>query len=282
MFKLLYTNKNGQSIELYGAPFHLSKVEGIGDVESENQVQKAPYQDGSTFLDVILSERHISIELTIKANDKEQLSERRQFFSSVFNPKLGEGTLRYINGSIIREIKAIADGVPYYPDGSGNRSARSQKTMLNLFCPNPYWRSTSITEEPAFEPRFRFPVRGPFIMGIQRDRRVINNDGDAPAPLLVEFFGPALNPQIINNTTGEFIRIRQELLEGERMMIDTSDSTVYFIDATGVERNVFPWIDMNSTFFKLVVGSNDIEYNADSDIQGTMVNISYSKLYNAV
>ena len=282
MFKLLYTNKSGQSIELYGAPFHLSKVEGIGDVESEIQTQKAPYQDGSTFLDSLLSERHISIELTIRANDNEHLSERRQFFSSVFNPKLGEGTLRYLNGSIIREITAIAEGVPFYPDGSGNRTPRSQKTILNLFCPSPYWRSTRVTEEPAFEPRFRFPTRGPFIMGIQRDQRIINNDGDAPAPMQIEFFGPALNPKIINNTTGEFIRIRQELVEGERMMVDTSDSTVYFIDWEGVERNVFPWIDMNSTFFKLAIGSNDIEYTADSDIQGTIVNISYRKLYNAV
>ncbi|MFL0365385.1 phage tail family protein [Pseudobacillus sp. 179-B 2D1 NHS] len=283
MERLIFTSVNGEVIRFDGPPFYLSKVNGLGDVEAETQLQKAPYQDGSILLDSVLGERTIPIEFLIVQDDGyHDVSASRIQIAKAFNPKLGLGTLRYENDHIVREIKAVADSVPVYPDGP--RTERIQKGLINLICPDPYWRSLNVTEEPAFEPLFQFPFEGEFQMGVQRDRRIITNDGDAPAPLQIEFFGPALNPIIMNNTTGEFIKVNQELLEGEVMKIDTSDSSksVVFVGVDGTERNVFNWIDLNSTFFKLVIGENDIEYTADSDIQGAIVNIRYSKLYTAV
>ncbi len=282
MFKLQFENSRGVSIELFGRPFRLMKVDGLGDVSAEIQSQRSPFQDGETYIDSVLEPRFISIELKIYGQDAADTEAKRRRFASIFNPKLGLGTLTYVRGDEKKKIEAVAEAVPSFPDGQGNRSSTSQRVLLFLKAPNPYWRSINITEEPAFEPKFRFPISGPFIMGIQRERRNIINDGDAPAPIIIEFFGPALNPAIINNTTGEFIRIKQELQENERMMIDTSDSSVFFIGEDGTKRDVFPWIDMDSTFFHLELGENDIEYTADSNIQGTIVNISYSKLYNAV
>ncbi|VDG98912.1 Phage tail protein [Lysinibacillus sphaericus] len=282
MFKLQYTNSRGQSIELFSAPFRLSKVEGLGEVDADVQTQSSPYQDGDTLIDVMLQPRHISIELKIVGNEAAETEANRRRFASVFNPKLGLGELRYVRGSEVKVIKVVAEAVPSFPDGSTNRGSRFQKALLFLKAPDPYWRGLTVTEEPAFEPLFEFPFEGEFELGMQRDKRIIFNDGDSPAPLVVEFFGPATNPQIINNTTGEFLKINQTLKEGERMMIDTGVSSVYFIDEFGQQRNVFPWIDLASTFFKLQIGDNDIEYTADSDIQGAVVNIRYSKLYTAV
>ena len=283
MFKLKYTNSRGESIELFGRPFRLVSVEVLAEVESDNQMQKAPYQDGNTLIDSVLESRYPTIELRITGANFEEVTASRRKLSSIFNPKLGEGTLEYI-GDDHKIIAAAAESVPFYPDGSGNRGRTFQKAQINLVCPNPYWKSPTVTEEPAFEPRFHFPFSGPFIMGIQRDRRIINNDGDAPAPLQVEFFGPALNPKIINNTTGEYIKVNQTLEENERMLIDTTDGnkSVFFVDEEGNERDVFQWIDLGSTMFDLIVGENDIEYTADSDIQGTIVNITYNENYVGV
>ncbi|MBS4195325.1 phage tail family protein [Lederbergia citri] len=271
-----------------GIKFGLVSVDGLGGVSADIQSQTSPFQDGVTFIDAVLAARHVDVEFIVRGKDYAEVKKRRAELARITNPKLGVGTLRYISGDIIREIGAIADGVPFFPDGD-NRGERWQRGTITFECPSPYWQSPTTTEEPAFEPRFRFPIPfydnpGKFIMGIQRDQRIINNDGDAPAPLQIEFFGPALNPKIINNTTGEFIKVNQELLEGERMLIDTTDGqkSVFFVSESGERRNVFNWIDLESTFFKLQVGENDIEYTADSDIQGAIVNISYSKLYTAV
>lgn len=283
MFKLRFTNSRGESIELFGRPYRLFRVEGLGDVEADIQTQKAPYQDGSTLIDTILEDRPIEIELKIVGNNEVEMMDNRRKLSSVFNPKLGMGRLEYI-GTHHKTIGAVPETVPFFPDGSTNRSSTFQKALINLRCPNPYWKSPTVTEEPAFEPRFRFPFSGPFIMGIQRDQRIINNDGDAPAPLQIEFFGPAVNPKIINNTTGEYIKINQTLEEDEKMLIDTTDGnkSVFFVDEEGHKRDVFNWIDLESTFFDLIVGENDITYTADSDIQGTIVNIQYNKNYVGV
>jgi hypothetical protein len=285
MQRIIFTNARGQSVELKNsAPFLLESIDGLGDVNADIQTQKAPFQDGSTYIDSVLQERPISLQITILTPDKPTLLQKRQYLSSIFNPKLGPGTLRYENGETVREIEAVPDGVPVFPSGRENRGPTFQKALVNLLCPNPYWKSTEITEEPTFEPLFAFPFEGVFEMGMQRDQRIIVNDGDAPAPLYIEFHGPAINPIITNKTTGEFIKVNQTLQEGEVMRIDTTpgNKSVYFVQPDGTERNVFNWIDLESTFFQLVVGENEIEYSADSDIQGAIVNIRYNKLYNAV
>src|SRR5699024_6396646 len=230
------------------------RVDCISDVGAENQMQRSPYQDGATLIDTILETRPIEIELKITGKTDIELMDNRRKLSSVFNPKFGEGKLEYI-GTHHKIIGAVAEAVPFFPDGSTNRGRTFQKALINLSCPNPYWQSPGITEEPAFEPLFEFPFEGEFEMGIQRDRRIINNDGDAPAPIQVEFFGPALNPKIINNTTSEYIKVNQMLEENEKMMIDTTDGikSVFFVDEEGNERNVFNWIDLGSTFFKLEI-----------------------------
>lgn len=266
------------------APFLLQSVDGLGDVDADTQTQKSPFQDGSTYIDSVLQERSISLEIVILASNTSTLLQQRQYLATVFNPKLGPGTLRYENREVVREIEAVPDGVPAFPSGRENRGPTFQKALVNLLCPNPFWKSTEITEEPTFEPLFQFPFEGLFKMGMQRDQRIIVNDGDAPAPLIIEFYGPAVNPKITNKTTGEFIKVNQTLQEGEVMKIDTTpgNKSAYFIQPDGTARNVFNWIDLESTFFQLVVGENKIEYSADSDIQGAIVNIRYNKLYNAV
>lgn len=285
MEKVTFTNSRGESVEFGDSPFYLQSIEGLGEVSANIQTQKSPYLDGSTYLDALLDEREIEIEFVISYpfGTYEDVSNARSLIAKVCNPKLGPGTLRYENDYIVRIITAVADSVPEYPD-KNSRTRVLQKGKVTFVAPDPYWKSLAIGEEPAFKPLFQFPFTDPFQMGLQQDRRMIINDGDAPTPIFVEFFGPAVNPIIRNNSTGEFIKVNQELLEGERMVIDTSEESksVHFIDETGAIRNVFYWIDLDSEFFKLQIGENDIEYTADNDVQGAIVNISYNKRYNAI
>lgn len=274
-----YTNAVGVTYRFRG----LVSVEGLGDVQADIQTQSAPFQDGSAYIDAILTERYVSVEFVIDGIDYADVRRQRTEIAQAFNPKLGLGTLRYISGSTMREISAIAETVPFYPDRDA-RGERWQRGTLTLVCPNPYWRSARIDELPTFEPLFKFPFEGVFQMGIRRDRRIIQNDGDASSPMHIEFFGPALNPTITNTVTGEYLKVNREISEGEYMRIDTSDGnkSVVLVGADGVEHNVFNWIDLGSTFLKLAVGDNILAYSSDDSIGTAVVNISYNKLYNAV
>lgn len=294
MFKLQFENARGQAVDLFDYPFRLIGVEGLGDVGAEIQSQRSPYQDGETYIDSVLEPRYMTIEFKIEGIDAADTESKRRLISSIFNPKLGPGTLKYIRDDEVRVIDAVAESVPSFPDGSTNRKTTFQKALIFLKAPNPYWKSTTVTEEPAFEPLFEFPSdeyweEGEdgdmyFEMGMQRTDRIIVNDGDAPAPLKVVFYGPADSPMIENRTTGEFIRIKKRLEEGERFEIDTADGvkSLTYVDVYGEETDVFNWIDLGSSYFKLQLGENDITCNCAVSNNQKDFDIYYSKLYNAV
>lgn len=96
----------------------------------------------------------------------------------------------------------------------------------------------------------------------------IENKGDADAPVQIEYIGPALNPRITNETTGEYIQVNMEIGEKEKLVIDTREGkeTVNLMTPHGT-KDVYNNIDLNSTFFKLIVGKNLIKYS--SDIEGS-------------
>lgn len=284
MEKLIFTNSRGEEIEFFSAPYRLKSIEGIGDVKADIQSEKSPFQDGDTFIDAIFEPRFVEIEFNIIGNNYEDVSSRRSYLARVTNPKLGLGILRYESDDLVRVIEAVAESVPIFGSGRENRTDGRQVTQLSFKCPNPYWKTEGIEAAPTFEPLFQFPFEGEFEMGISRDERSIINNGDSEIPFEVEFYGPATNPTITNLTTGEFIKVNQTLLEGEYMRINTADNrkSVVFINSLGVERNVFNWIDLDSTFFKLILGENVLSYSADSDIQGSVVNFYYQQQYNTV
>jgi Phage tail protein len=279
--KLTFENSRGEVISFYLSPFSIESLTGIGEVDAEIQSQNVPYQDGDQYIDSKLQPRFINLEGEIIEGDPYKVMEFRRELSRICNPKLGLGKLTLEMYGSIKHIDGTLDGGVVYPEQG---TEFYQKYMITWKCPNPYWKSPEVVEEPAFEPLFQFPFEGPFEMGIQRDQRTIINDGDAPAPIYLEFYGPAVNPIITNNTIGEFIKVNRTLQEGEYMRVDTTpnNKTVEFVSADGTVTNVFNWIDLESTFFSLAIGENELQYSADSDIQGAVVNISYNKLYNAV
>lgn len=285
---VVYTNSRGESIR-----FDAVSIEGLGDIEAIIQQQKAPYQDGTTYIDTVFEPRYIDVEFIVRGNNYSEVRTYREMLASIVNPRLGKGELKYIKGSTVRLIDAVADSVPIFPDKKG-RGERWQRGFITFICPNPYWKSTEITEEPAFLPLFEFPSdeyweEGDdgdmyFEMGLQRDERTIVNDGDAPAPINVIFYGPAESPTIKNLTTGEFIRVNKRLEENEKFIIDTSDDnkSLIYENQYGEQMNVFHWIDLGSTFFDLQIGENEISCMCAISNLSKDFEIFYKKRYVSV
>lgn len=288
MEKITYTNVRGESIVFDGPPFYLVSVNGLGDVGANVQRKKAPYQDGSSRIGSTLDERVIPIEFLIVGDDYAEVSERRIQMSRILNPKLDEGTLRYENDYVVREISVSAESVPFFPDGSGNRITEMQKGLVTLVASDPYWKSTTIVEEPmaAFVELFEFPsdyweldADGDiyFEMGIEGERRHFTIDGDSEVPIQITFNGPSTNPVIHNLTTNEFIKVNRTLNQGDVLFIDTENATV---EINGV--NAFNWIDLGSTFWKLQIGENIVEYTADDGAADAELVIKWQERYTAV
>ena len=282
MLKLIYTNVRGESVELFGPPFRLISVEGLGDVDADIQTQKSPYQDGSTHIDTTLTERLISIEFKIVGNSIEEIQKYRKLISSVFNPKLGLGTLQYIGKGENKEIQALSEHVPYFPDGRGNRGRDYQKALIDLICPDPYWRDPRVISRAlrAYQGRFTLPTTFPVELGIEGDTTILTNEGDTPAPITIDIQGPVTNPQVINKTTGKFIRVNLSLSENEVLHIDTGRPrrVEIYRDGRTIE-NAMGYIDHYSDFWELSVGPNEVQYIADAGNANAIVAVAWQNRY---
>lgn len=119
MDKIIITNQSDESIILGNmAPYFLQILDGVGDVPVTIESQKAPKQDGSTYIDSTLENRAITIEgMIITKYNPEAIKEARRKMQKVLNPKLGLVTLTHQG----KEIKAIAETTPIFPDGQGNK-----------------------------------------------------------------------------------------------------------------------------------------------------------------
>ena len=285
---LTFINIRNESIEFKDdTNFRIFKIEGLGGTDVSNHLQKAPYQDGQTYIDSNLEPRPISIEFGIFAKNRENLYQLRRNMGSVLNPKLGEGTLIYEFGGIKRQIKAIIDAGPIFLDGKSNETERFQRGTIDFLCPDPYWKSEEIISEPmtAYRGLFTFPLTLPTQFGTEGTTQIFVNEGDVDTPVQIEFRGPATNPTVSNKTTGEFMRIKRELEEGDTLIVDTTwgNKRVEIIRKDGTVENAFHWIDdKGSTFWKLIPGPNEIEYTADAGRTNAVVSIKWRNQYLAV
>ncbi|MEA0563484.1 phage tail family protein [Lysinibacillus irui] len=267
--KVTFTNSRGQSIELSNRrPFLLQSVEGKADVGADIQTQKAPYQDGSSYIDSLLQPRSIALNVSILAYSQEGLIQQRQLLASIFNPKLGPGKLIYSKGNVQREIKAVVENVPVFAVGSENNGMRFQRTIINLLCPSPFWEDINSENYKLedFVSNFRFLFHFPVRFATRGDSKSLINKGDVPTPIKVEFRGPVTNPRITNLTTGEFIKVNREIPTGYKLILDTSfgNKRVEIVGPDGIVQNAFHYIDLASTFFSLDVGENRFSFITDS------------------
>jgi hypothetical protein len=110
------------------------------------------------------------------------------------------------------------------------------------------------------------------------------NKGDVITPIRIEFYGPASNPSIINETINEFIKVNKELEEDEILIVDTSfgNKKVMIQKGDKTIENAFGYIDLDSSFWQLAVGKNIIRYTSDDDSEKARVKISYKNRYIGV
>lgn len=285
MRKLTFTNSKGATITFErDGSFLFNNITGLGEVAAELQMQKSPYQNGATLIDVVLGTRAISFEFTIRGEGDDDISAKRELLSSVFNPLNGEGLLTYQYGTRVRQINVAIDHVPTFPSGRENRSEWKQRGIINLTASKPYWEETNPINVKLedFVGSFRFPFTLPTRFSTRGDSKVLANYGDVPSPIEVEFRGPVINPTLTNQSTGEFIRVNQEIPMGYKLILDTSfgNKRVDIVAPDGTTTNGFHYIDLQSTFFSLDVGDTRIGFVAESG--SPEVYVRYKQRYLSV
>lgn len=263
--------------------YRIVSIGGLGGVDAENQFQKAPYRDGSRYIDSIMTERVIPIELKIFADNEVEMSQRRRFISRVFNPKQGLGVFQVIIGDETFTIEAVSDFTPQFPGGAENMTSFRQVCSIQLTAPRPNWVGPTQYSRAlrSFIGKFKLPFSFPVEFGIEGDSTVIENTGDTYTPITIDIQGPVSGPQIINVTTGEKIKVERTLSAEEVMHIETDPNAIrveVYKEGIPVQKAIGS-LSSDSEFIQLPPGKSEFRYIADSGVTDAIVSISWQNQY---
>lgn len=268
----------------------LSHIEGLGHPGATSQKSQGVNQDGCNSEDSLLDARVIKLQVTVRTQNREKLYELRRRIFRIINPKTynqatgkrGELLIYYTNDYKKYRIYGKVEDSADFNDRKKNRD----KATISFYCQDPYWLDEKGQDIDIKSVRggLKFSLKLPNKFAIVSFYKEIDNKGDVEAPIQIEYIGPAKNPRVTNETTGEFIQVNMEIGEKEKLVIDTREGkeTVNLITPYEV-RDVYNNIDLRSTFFKLIIGKNLIRYS--SDIEGAkdkVTIIDYTNKYVGV
>lgn len=278
--------------------FGITKIEGLESSELEVSTTDNALVDGSTVNGKRIKKRPIHLEAELR-DDKNNEANRRRIIK-FFNPKYS-GKLTVDYSGTKRNIEYELEGWNFVANNNvHNRLA----IVADLMCPAPLMKNidnfgrnmAEISKHIAFPWRVlkqkKYDVPDPYkglalkgqITGYRTLKKevVLPNDGDVPTSVQIKFVatrGPVVNPKITLTGTGQFMRIIASMEKGDILMVDTNERH-QVIELNGV--NVYQKIDRRSEPFKLKVGDNYLEYDADVNYTNLDVMLYYTPLYLGV
>lgn len=267
-----------------------SHIEGLGHPGATSQKSQGVNQDGCNSEDSLLDARVIKLQVTVRTKNREKLYALRRKIFRIINPKTynqttgkrGELLIYYTNNYKTYRIYGKVEDSAEFNDRKNNRD----KATISFYCQDPYWldEEGKDIEIKSVSGGMKFPLTLSNIFSRISFFKEIENEGDTEAPIEIEYIGPATNPRITNETTGEYIQVNMSIDEKEKLIINTAQGkeTVNLVTPTQI-KDVYNNIDLNSTFFQLIVGKNLIKYSSDDETAKDRVTIrNYTNRYVGV
>ena len=155
---------------------------------------------------------------------------------------------------------------------------------VSVMCPDPFFKSVdTVYRNSAVKiPAFHLPCHLPCVIGIQSGTGFVEvvNDGDTYADMVAELIvsSSTTAPYVLNRTNGKKIRILNNLVAGDSVII----STVRRAKKVTVNGGR-AMIDPTSVFSDfLEIGLNQIDYGSDDGSDMIAASLTYTALYFGV
>lgn len=191
--------------------------------------------------------------------------------------KRGELLIYYTNDYKKYRIYGKVEDSAEFNDRKNNHDTAT----ISFYCQDPYWldEKGKDIEIKSITGGLKFGLILPTTFSNVSFYKELDNEGDVEAPVQIEYIGPAKNPRVTNETTGEYIQVNMEIGEKEKLVINTQEGkeTVNLITPHET-KDVYNNINLDSTFFKLIVGKNLIKYS--SDIEGAKDKVAIKNYTN--
>lgn len=258
----------------------------LGTVEGTHHSYKYVSQVGVYIDSTTLEQRTVAISGWIIGDTYDELKANKVVLNRLVNP------LHTIDAVIQDKYK-----LTFKPDFSVKYSVSYEENnevlcrfLIQGTCADPMFttkdKQTALIA--SIIPKFRFPLVIPqdkgILMGLREPSLLatLNNDGDIDVGLFITFSctSTVTNPSLLNVNTREFIKINKTMSAGEQIIVSTGSGEKYIKGiVSGEESNYFKYMDFDSTWLQLHTGENILKYNADNNVNGLGVVVSFLPKY---
>lgn len=261
----------------------LKAYSGFSVAEAQYRTVESPYQDGTTLLDTNLTPRKIVLPILVTAPNLEAIQSAVAYLIRLFNPKPGVGELKftYENGD-----NYYLNCVGTVTADSASRTPTSQLININITAHDPYWYSDYQVASLGTVTTATFPLVFPFALASNLAQSNLVNQGDSNAAVEVVILGDVTNAKVTNTTTNEFFKFTLNMDAGDTMEVTTGfgNKTVSYTDVSEspTPANGFRYLNVDSIFWQLQPGVNNIVFSSDAVNPNTTVSITWRHKYSGV
>lgn len=254
----------------------------LGTVKGTHHSYKYVNQVGVYIDSTTLEQRTVAISGWVIGDTYDELRANKEVLNRLVNP------LHTIDATVQDKYK-----LTFKPDFSVKYSVAYKennevlcKFLIQGTCADPMFttkaRQTALIASTI--PKFHFPLVIPqnkgILMGLREPSLLatLNNGGDIDTGLLITFSctSTVTNPSLLNVDTREYIKVNKVMSAGEKILVSTGSGEKYIKGVVnGEESNYFKHIDFGSTWLQLHTGENILKYDADDNVEGLEVLISF-------
>lgn len=275
MKKMTYTNEYGDTIVFVNDPQSTQFLISLkGLMSKTEQITKAIGQDGQKTLNSVYNPRPLMAKMIYERRGRSLIEYQEHWMEIVntFAPGI-KGTIRYEteSGIYLIDVKPLEE-----PE------LTKQQFTIQFTADFPFWRNAIDKEyvlgtvKPLWKSPFTF-ANGPLRMGEWQKTFTFNSKVNTDTPFIVEIEGVGDYCKIINDN-GDFMMVDMPITQGQKLIINTGEKTVFLIDADGTKIDANNNLTIDSNYLQFHRGENILTY--DNGISSLPIaTLKFAELY---
>lgn len=298
MQRILKFEIDNEIVEIGKSPYFFDSVSGLSNTSSEISSSTVILQDGIKVHNITAKERVISITGRIRGKDRKEAFELRRQLIHTFSAKRGIGklTVTYSDGTEYY-IEAIAEnGVEITEQNASEQQANVFEFSIDLLCPYSFFKQEEVFETHftqinpmwSFEMSIDVDDENSFIFGdvYHKNSTTLDNKGDVPSGFYCKIEGTITDWFLLKHLDKDK-EIRIENVDFKKVKsIDiysqTGNKKVYINYTDGRRELAYKYMSINSEFFELSAGKNNIYFETNSKDVDLNVSLEYKSLFAGI
>ena len=275
MKKFTYTNEYGDEVVFDNNPNSTQFLVSLtGLISKTEQYVKAIEQDGQKTLKSVYNARPLMAKMIYERRGRSLADYQKHWIEIVnaFAPKV-KGTIKYQteSGTYLIDVMPLEE-----PE------LIKQQFTIQFTADFPFWRD-AIQKEYVLgtvKPLWKFPAtfaNGPLKMGEWQKTFLFNSKVNADTPFILEIEGVGDYCKITNEK-GKFMMVDVPITQGEKLIINTGNKTVFHTAANGIVTDANNKLTIDSDYLMFHRGENILTY--DNGISSLPVaTLKFAELY---